>query len=160
MRIRSFEYEDQQHVVAMMSEHPLQFPTFIIEKYPVRWSKFLQSNGDRRNDSYYVAIGDNDEISGHAGYIFNHEIGVYEIVGVAVKKDHQRLGIGRLLIHTICEKLNDLGSDEVILYTLGHVDNEATIAFYRNIGFEIINYEQDFFTTHYDRVTFAKKWIR
>jgi len=105
-------------------------------------------------------IDDNDKVLGHAGYIFNHEIGVYEIVGVAVKKDHQRQGIGRLLIDTICEKLNDLGSNEVILYTLGHVDNEATIAFYRNLGFEIINYEQDFFTAHYDRVTFAKKWVR
>jgi len=40
VRIRSFEYEDQQHVVAMMSEHPLQFPTFIIEKYPVRCQSF------------------------------------------------------------------------------------------------------------------------
>jgi len=160
VRIRLFECQDHAHVVAMMSEHPLQFPTFIIEKYPVRWSKFLESKGDIRANSYYVVIDDDDKVLGHAGYIFNQEADCFEIVGVAVKKDHQRLGIGRLLIHTICDKINDLGSNEVILYTLGHVDNEATIAFYRNLGFEIINYEQDFFTTDYDRVTFAKKLVR
>jgi N-acetylglutamate synthase-like GNAT family acetyltransferase len=32
---------------------------------------------------------------GHAGYLFNGEAGLYEIVGVAVKKDNQRLGIGQ-----------------------------------------------------------------
>lgn len=29
MHIRPFEYQDEEHVVAMMREHPLQFPTFM-----------------------------------------------------------------------------------------------------------------------------------
>ena len=163
MHIRPFEYQDEEHVVAMMREHPLQFPTFIIEKYPLRWLTFLDSleqmNAVNTNSCYYVVIGD-DRILGHAGYLFNHEVGLYEIVGVAVNKEHQRLGIGRQLIHTLCDRLKDMGSNKVILYTLGHTDNESTIIFYRNLGFEIINYEYDFFTTDYHRVTFIKKLVR
>jgi len=143
-----------------MSEHSLQFPTFIIEKYPVRWSQFLESKEDMRTDScYYVAVDSDNNVLGHAGFIMNQEADCFEIVGVAVKKDHQRQGVGRRLIHTICDKINDLGNNEVVLYTLGHVDNEATIAFYRNLGFEIISCERDFFTTDYDRVTMLKSFV-
>ena len=161
MHVRPFEYQDEEHVVAMMREHALQFPTFIIEKYPLRWSKFLESLVQMDADScYFVVIGDDHKVLGHAGYIFNHEVGLYEIVGVAVRKEHQRLGIGRQLIETICDKLKDRGSNEVILYTLGHTNNESTIIFYRHLGFEITDYEYDFFTTDYHRVTFVKKLVR
>ncbi|WP_199616157.1 hypothetical protein [Paenibacillus alkalitolerans] len=50
----------------------------------------------------------------------------------------------------------DLGSKQVILYTLGHVGNEATLLFYRKIGFEMVKYEKDFFRPGYDKVTLVK----
>ncbi|PZT52131.1 GNAT family N-acetyltransferase [Paenibacillus silvae] len=160
MHIRSLEHKDQNNIEAIMREHSLQFPKFIIEKYPARWSKFLKSKEETKNDGYYVAIDDNDKILGHAGYIFNEDVGRFEIVGVAVKKDYQRQGIGQQLIHTICNKINDLGINEVILYTLGHVENETTLTFYRNIGFDMVNYEKDFFISDYHRVTFVKALVR
>jgi ribosomal protein S18 acetylase RimI-like enzyme len=136
-----------------MAGHPLQFPKFIINQYPQRWRSFLQ-NASRC--AYFVACTDTGEPIGHAGYIFNEEVGLYEIVGVAVSNSFQRRGIGKALIHTICTNLREIGSVQIILYTLGHVGNEDTLTFYRNIGFELFNYETNFFRADYHRVTFIK----
>jgi len=153
--IRSLEEGDQVHVEEIMMEHPLQFPKFIIEKYPPRWDTFLTIQ-DVEQCGYYVATEDTGEVMGHAGYIFNAELRLYEIVGVAVSKIYQRRGIGNALIKHICDKISELGHKQVILYTLGHSGNEATLLFYKNIGFEMINFENDFFQTDYHRVTFSK----
>lgn len=103
-----------------------------------------------------MATKQGNEIFGHAGYLFNSEIGLYEIVGVAVKKGVQRQGIGKSLISTICNSVRERNEKRIILFTLGHVGNEDTITFYRNIGLELINYEKDFFHSEYHRVTFIK----
>ncbi|SFL21174.1 Acetyltransferase (GNAT) family protein [Paenibacillus sp. 1_12] len=154
MTIRLLESKDQTEVIQIMMEHPLQFPKFIIDKYPERWGGFL--NPSSGSCQYYVAYNEVNTVMGHAGYIFNDEVGLYEIVGVAVKKDAQRQGIGKALINMICSRLNELNEKKVILYTLGHVGNEDTITFYRNIGFELINQELDFFRNGYHRVTLIK----
>ncbi|WP_281248414.1 GNAT family N-acetyltransferase [Paenibacillus catalpae] len=67
-----------------------------------------------------------------------------------------RKGVGRALLSAICDRLIKLNEEKVILHTLGHSGNEGTIDFYRNIGFDLINEEQDFFTKGYHRVTFMK----
>ncbi|CAM3534252.1 GNAT family N-acetyltransferase [Marinicrinis lubricantis] len=139
-----------------MAGHPLQFPKFVIARYPPRWNDFLNT-GDRTSSGYDVAVMDTGKIVGHAGYIFNPEVDLYEIVGVVVSKDVQRQGIGKALIQQVCEELLRLGTTKVILYTLGHSGNEATLEFYRQIGFEQVNWEQDFFKTDYHRVTFIKE---
>lgn len=136
-----------------MAGHPLQFPKFIVNQYPERWSKFLQNES---RCAYFVACTDTGEPVGHAGYLFNENVRLYEIVGVAVSHSLQRRGIGRALIDTICTNLSEIGSKQIILYTLGHVGNEDTLTFYRNIGFESVNYEKDFFRADYHRVTFMK----
>ena len=100
MYIRLLQHADQNEVVAIMKEHSLQFPDFIIEKYPIRWSNYLNPTLENNKSRFYVAYNHRDEIVGHTGYIFNEQ-GIYEIVGVAVKKDCQRQGIGKALIQTI-----------------------------------------------------------
>ncbi|GFN31347.1 GNAT family N-acetyltransferase [Paenibacillus xylaniclasticus] len=153
--IRLLTKDDQYKVEYIMADHPLQFPKFIIEQYPNRWDDFLL-NQDVKHSCYIVALTDNGQIVGHAGYIYNDEVGLYEIVGVCVSKNYQRQGLGKTLINTICDKLLGMGEDQVILYTLGHVGNEDTLTFYRNIGFEMTNFEKDFFQTDYSRVTFMR----
>jgi len=153
--IRLLEKSDQAHVEEIMTEHALQFPKFIIDKYPPRWNTFLTIQ-DLEQCGYYVAQESTGEIMGHAGYIFNAELGLYEIVGVAVSKNYQRRGIGNALIKRICDRITELGQKQVILYTLGHEGNEATLLFYKNIGFEMSAYEKDYFATDYHRVTFIK----
>ncbi|MBH5320357.1 GNAT family N-acetyltransferase [Paenibacillus sp. GSMTC-2017] len=154
MNIRLLQKEDEIIVQGIMAGHPLEFPSFGIDRYPPRWEQFLQ--GDDRC-VYYVAASEAGETIGHAGFLFNEALGLYEIVGVVVSKNHQRLGIGKTLIQTICNTLQEIGSKQVILYTLGHIGTENTLSFYRNIGFEMINYEKDYFTADYHRVTFVKE---
>lgn len=154
MIIRLLEDSDRSHVENIMAGHPLQFPKFIIEKYPLRWSDFLEKQ-DHKICGYYVAH--TDIIVGHAGYIFDVEKDHYEIVGVAVHKEYQRKGTGKVLLDTICNKVRLLGGNKVILDTLGHIGNENTLNFYHNIGYEQVNFERNFFTTDYHRVTFVKK---
>jgi len=156
VHIRLLEHKDQNNIEKIMSEYPLQFPTFIIDQYPARWSTFLVPREENEAEGYYVAIGDNDEIIGHAGYLYNDELGLYEIVGVVVKKGAQRQGIGVALINTILDKMEIMNEKKIILYTLGHVGNEDTIKFYQNIGFDLTAYEMDFFRMDYHRVTFVK----
>jgi len=157
MNIRLFELHDQQEVVNLMKEHPLQFPNFIIDKYPIRWSSFLSSSIENIKSQFFVAYNESDHIVGHAGYIYNDEESLNEIVGVVVKNDCQRQGIGKALINTICNEIKKSNEKKVVLYTLGHVGNEDTIAFYRNIGFDMVSHENDFFQKGYHRVTFTKK---
>jgi len=156
MNIRSFQVDDQEEVVEIMASHPLQFPKFIIDKYPIRWNDFLNSSTENNKSQFYVAFNEDNEIVGHAGYLFNSEVGLYEIVGVAIKKAVQRQGIGKALISVICNSVKEMDENKIILYTLGHIGNEDTITFYRNIGFDLINYEKDFFRSEYHRVTFTK----
>ncbi|MBP3951860.1 GNAT family N-acetyltransferase [Bacillus suaedae] len=135
MNIRPLENKDLNAVKEMMEEHPLQFPRFIIDKYPPRWRNILHSKVDSEINGYYVACTETDGIIGHAGYIFDNVTGLFEIVGVVVKMDFQRKGIGKALIDSICMRVKGFGGKKVILYTLGHPGNESTISFYQNIGF-------------------------
>lgn len=164
MNIRSLQADDQEEVIEILAGYPLQFPKFIIEKYPIRWNDFLNSstekNESEKNESQFiVAFNEDNEIVGHAGYLFNFEVGLYEIVGVAVKKGVQRKGIGKALISEICNNVRERNEKKIILYTLGHVGNENTIMFYRNIGFDLIKYEKDFYQSEYHRVAFMKSLL-
>ncbi|MFC6227658.1 GNAT family N-acetyltransferase [Paenibacillus allorhizosphaerae] len=69
----------------------------------------------------------------------------------------QRQGIGKALIHTICNAVRELSSSRVILYTLGHAGNEATLQFYSSLGFEMTEREKDFFKPGFDRIAFVKE---
>ncbi|MVO98281.1 GNAT family N-acetyltransferase [Paenibacillus lutrae] len=155
MLIRLLEKNDQIHVEEIMAGHPLQFPKFIIDKYPPRWNAFLTVQ-DYNLHGYHVTLANSCEVTGHAGYVFNDELGLHEIVGVAVSQHFQRQGIGNALIKQVCDKITELGNKQVILYTLGHAGNEATLSFYRNLGFEMVNFEKDFFEYGYHRITFLK----
>lgn len=154
MNIRLLEDRDQADVKSMMASHPLQFPPFIIAQYPTRWSSFLAQK-DPKISGFYVAH--ENHICAHAGYIFDTEKDVYEIVGVVVHKDDQRKGIGKALLDTICSKVQLLGGDKVTLSTLGHIGNEATLKFYQSLSYEQVSFEKDFYTKDYHKVTFIKR---
>lgn len=152
MVIRPLETHDQQLVEQMMTEYPLQFPKFIINQYPSRWAAYLESSHNR--SGYFVVAA--DTILGHAGYNYNEQLEMYEIVGVVIKKDRQRQGIGNKLIEAICNQIQSLGDNQVVLYTLGHPGNEDTLNFYRNIGFNEGKWETDYYDSGYHRVIFMK----
>lgn len=154
MEIRLLQNGDQVSIQNILAQHPLQFPKFVIKKYPERWANYL--NTETSNESrYFVAIVDN-QIVGHAGYIYNKSVGLYELVGVAVAKDFQVKGIGKALISVICESISVTGEQKVFLYTLDIPENHSTLVFYRKIGFEAVAHEKDFFAPTLHRVTFEK----
>ncbi|NIK69457.1 GNAT family N-acetyltransferase [Paenibacillus sp. BK720] len=155
MLIRQLLQTDQDRVIPMLEEYPLQFPPFVIARYPVRWADYFASSPSSSRSDYFVAE-DKGEVVGHSGYMFNDEAGLYEIVGVVVKQSAARKGVGRALLSEICDRLKELGEEQVILYTLGHPGNRGTIDFYSSIGFNLVNEEKDFFAVGYDRVTFTK----
>ncbi len=141
-------------VCLIMKEYPIQFPTFVIDRYSLRWAHFVTNEGESKSN-FYVATKFN-KVIGHSGFIYNIEKNMYEIVGVVVSKDYSRQGIGRELLEIICSCIKKLGSQKVILYTLGHPENQGTIDFYKSIGFELVDFEEDFFVQGYSRVTFFR----
>ncbi|MWC30248.1 GNAT family N-acetyltransferase [Paenibacillus sp. MMS18-CY102] len=155
MYIRPFISDDQDKVLHLMAGHPLQFPAFVMLRYPERWAAYLQAKDNRGSGYMVMAEGDETTLA-HAGYIFNDEVSLYEIVGVVVHKDQKRRGIGKALIHAVCGKISECGGKRTILYTLGHADTQNTLAFYRQIGFEQTNEERDYFMPGFHRVTFEK----
>ncbi|WP_282935898.1 GNAT family N-acetyltransferase [Paenibacillus sp. RC67] len=156
MNIRFFQQSDSAQVQTIMSEHTLQFPKFVVRQYPGRWDAFLTSM-DLSKNGYYVAFDTDGALLGHAGYLFNELMGLYEIVGVVVRIDRQGQGIGKAMLETICLAIAEFGEKQVVLFTLGHSGNEATIAFYQHNGYEMINVEHDFYRTDFHRVTFTKQ---
>jgi len=155
MKIRPIEKDDPEAVKNVMSEHTLQFPDFIINKYPERWEAYLNSV-HTRDSAYFVAADEDGTIIGHAGHIYDANQNLYEIVGVAVTKDQNRRGIGRALIQAVCANISDKGGNRVILYTLGHEGNQGTLNFYSQLGFELAEHEPDYFSPGYHRVTYKK----
>ncbi|MBO9610094.1 MAG: GNAT family N-acetyltransferase [Paenibacillaceae bacterium] len=160
MHIRLLEQGDQAAVEAIMREHPLQFPPFIIAKYEPRWHLFINASAADAGYNrcvYYVAVApDSGDLIGHAGCIWNEAVDRYEIVGVVVAGSGQRQGVRKALIAQVCGWIEATGSDTAILYTLGHPGNVGTLAFYRDIGFVCSQVEQDFFAPNRHRVTFVK----
>jgi ribosomal protein S18 acetylase RimI-like enzyme len=150
---RKIENKDIDNILALFEQYPLQFPRFVINRYPERWNNYFEKLS---NSEYWVATI-NNEVVGHAGFFHNQDVDLYEIVGVVVSSHHQRKGIGRGLLDTVCGSIRDRGKNKVILYTLGHPGNEGTISFYRSSGYIETNYEKDYFRSGYSRVTFLKE---
>ncbi|MCS7463988.1 GNAT family N-acetyltransferase [Paenibacillus doosanensis] len=160
MNIRWLQAEDIREVEAMMADYPLQYPKFVRERYPSRWADHLRTK-NRNACGYAVAVSEGERlIVGHAGYVFNQEAGMYEIVGVVVSSRYGRQGTGRALLRFVEERLRSEGAEQVFLHTLGHPGNEGTLCFYRSIGYFQTSHEIDFFRSGYHRVTFVRRLAR
>lgn len=138
-----------------MREYELQFPQFVINYYPERWSNYFDGISE---SEFWVATTLEDRVIGHAGHIFNSELSMYEIVGVVVSKEYKRKGVGRELLKIVCSQIQKKNQNKVVLFTLGHPGNEATMDFYDSIGYIKTNYEEDFFREGYSRVTYMKEF--
>jgi len=131
--IRTIIENDIPNVLSLMGQYRLQYPNFVRDLYPTRWSDFLSYNGFD-NSEYIVAINEDSEVLGHAGFLYNSELKMPEIVGVVVSRNYSKQGIGKELIKTLCSHLQEKGQDKVILFTLGHPENKGTIQFYKSIN--------------------------
>ncbi|OPA81238.1 GNAT family N-acetyltransferase [Paenibacillus selenitireducens] len=154
LHYRPFTMQDQDSVQRLMSDYPLQFPSFVIDRYPPRWSDYVSAKTSE--SEYWVAEDAELGVVGHTGFIYNDELGIYEIVGVVTSTDRVRRGIGKGLLQIVCSRIQERGQDQTILFTLGHLGNRGTIQFYSSLGFTQTNEEQDYFAKGFHRVTFEK----
>lgn len=153
--LRNIQEQDTEAVKSIMRQYELQFPEFVIHYYPERWANYF--NGSSRSE-YWVAVC-GEEVVGHAGFLFNNELNLYEIVGVVVSPKYKRQGIGRKLLDKVCERIRQRGGKKVVLFTLGHPGNEDTLRFYKSTGYVEEKYELDYFRPGYSRVTFTKELV-
>ncbi len=73
--------------------------------------------------------------------------GLLEIKNLAVYKDFQRRGYGRVLIDYVCERYKDRYS----VIRVGTGDSPLTVPFYEKCGFVKSHTVKNFFTDNYDR---------
>lgn len=87
---------------------------------------------------WYVAADDADApasgLIGYAGLWFDGDMTQVMTVGVAAHA-HGR-GVGSVLVQALIDRSRELGAGAVLLEV--RVDNEAAIAVYRRLGFEVL----------------------
>ena len=91
--------------------------------------------------SYYIIAKLDDNILGFCGIniLYDHA----DITGMAVKKDFERHGIGRILMNSIFQKCRDLNIMDLFLEV--RASNIAALGFYENIGFKQISKRKGYY---------------
>lgn len=99
--------------------------------FSMPWSKKSFEEALCRHDAVYVAARDGERIVGYCGaYVI---LGEADINQVAVEPLSRKKGIGRKMLETLMEKLNEAGAKAVTLEV--RKSNKAAIALYESAGF-------------------------
>jgi ribosomal protein S18 acetylase RimI-like enzyme len=83
-------------------------------------------------------------------------IGSYDLYWIAVDKNRQRSGIGRLLLDAVEQELHDRSARRVYVETSGRSDYTATRGFYERMGYRQIACLHDFYAPGDDKVIYEK----
>jgi [ribosomal protein S18]-alanine N-acetyltransferase len=116
---------------------PIEEDLFGVEK----WSAGMFWN-ELANRHPYLAAVENDEVVGYAGLVLSPPDEAW-INNMAVRRDHQRRGIGRALL----EGLLAIGRGHGARHTLLEVasDNAPAQALYDSYGFEVIGLRKNYY---------------
>jgi len=102
--------------------------------------KALEAWGERNGDTAAIALADSNPVGAAWARLWtdeDHIIGYVDertpILGVAVRQDHRKQGIGRRLIEWMIERAAEEGASQISLSV--SKDNHA-LALYRALGFE------------------------
>ena len=88
--------------------------------------------------------------------VTNEEEGIYELKNIATCPDSQRKGYGKSLI----EYLFHHYSDRCSVMFVGTGDTPHTLLFYQSCGFVPSHRIKNFFTDHYDPVSYTHLFMR
>jgi len=116
----------------MSLEHLVPVAAIEAASFPVPWSlqAFVQELLENSLAEYLVALR-NGEVAGYAGaWVILDEA---HVTNVAVRPDLRRLGIGRLLMEKLLERVFFLGARRVTLEV--RVSNRQAKALYESLGF-------------------------
>jgi len=91
-----------------------------------------------------TALIDKEIVGYIIGEINDAELSLAKIVSIAVKKEHQRKGVGKTLLKTLEKQLKSEYHIQRIQLQV-HVDNRSAIYFYQNNNYEIIKKIQNYY---------------
>jgi ribosomal-protein-alanine N-acetyltransferase len=118
---------------------PIEEDLFGVE----RWSAGMFWN-ELANGNHYVAAVEDDAVIGYAGLVVAPPDEAW-VNNMAVRRDHQRRGVGRVLL----EELLRIGREHGARHTLLEVaaDNTPAQALYDAYGFEAIAVRKSYYQT-------------
>jgi [ribosomal protein S18]-alanine N-acetyltransferase len=94
------------------------------------------------NGNYYVAAFEEGELIGYAGLAVNSPYEAW-VNNVAVRRDHQRRGVGRALVDDLLAEARRRGSHRVLLEVAA--DNGPAQKLYSSYGFDVVAVRQGYY---------------
>lgn len=107
-------------------------------------------------DYYYVSAIYNNKVIGYAGIhiLVDH----VDVITVAVDKEFQNIGIGKMLLSNIIEKALDLSINEIFLEV--RISNINAIKLYESFGFVKISERKNYYTDEIGNFENAAVYIK
>ncbi|SEL53584.1 Acetyltransferase (GNAT) family protein [Olivibacter domesticus] len=108
---------------------------FEMENFKMPEDEYLQKILAEDNFSVFVAVKDEKVVGGLTAYLLKQyyaERPLLYVYDLAVKTEHQRQGIGRLLISAVTEYSKEIGAEE--MYVQAEEIDQHAVTFYHSTG--------------------------
>lgn len=130
MTIRDMQIDDLEQVMPIETEN-----------FSVPWTKTGFFTFLIREDAIFLVAEDDQEILGYCGVLTVLDEG--DITNVAVRKDRQGEGIGKLLVQELIKKSSDAGVTTIHLEV--RESNTPAIRLYEKLGFERLGVRRNYY---------------
>jgi len=118
----------------------------------------LERLGKGEESGYHFILAETE--AGLAGYACYGPIpctrGSYDLYWIAVHPDHQGQGLGRLLLHTVEERIRTFGGRRIYADTSQRAQYQPTRAFYQRCGFFLETVLTDFYDEDDGKAIYCK----
>ncbi|MCH1981967.1 ribosomal protein S18-alanine N-acetyltransferase [Ruminococcus sp. OA3] len=128
--IRDMQIDDLEQVMPIESEN-----------FSVPWSETGFFSFLIREDAIFLVAEEEREILGYCGVLMVPDEG--DITNVAVKKDRQHQGIGKLLVQELIKKSSDAGVTTLHLEV--RESNTPAIGLYQKLGFVQVGVRRNYY---------------
>ena len=106
-----------------------------------QWSAAMFWN-ELANGNHYLAAFDGEDLVGYGGLAVTDPTEAW-VNNIAVRRDRQRRGIGRLLLESLLEHARSQGARSVLLEVAA--DNKAAQNLYDNYGFAVVGRRRGYY---------------
>ena len=108
---------------------------------PEQWTAAMFWN-ELANGHHYIGAFAGGELVGYAGVAISPSVEAW-VNNIAVRRDRQRTGIGRLLLDRLLQVASDHGAAQTLLEVAA--DNGPAQAMYDEYGFEVIGVRRGYY---------------
>ncbi len=124
------------------------------DSFPDIWTKLYFEKLYRQYSETFFVAEINREVVGYVlGYLKSEKLGW--VKAVAVSPDFRGQGIGNEMINFITHRLGEMGAENIGLRI--RISNQASISFYRKLGFKIAGTDKSYFPNGEDAYILEKK---